>query len=94
MSQLGGKVTTAKENFEEIDEGNKSLTFNLFDEDVGKQYKILKAKLKVSDKDNGGAVAKWIYEYEKLNQNIPTPNGYIDFVTKVTKDVDAHLITA
>ncbi|XP_027337091.1 MLP-like protein 43 [Abrus precatorius] len=89
---VDGKVTTCKENFEAIDARNKSLTFNLFAGDVGKLYKILKGHLQVVDKDDGTAVAKWTYEYEKINENVPTPYAYLDFVAKVTKDVDAHLI--
>ncbi|KAK7304540.1 hypothetical protein VNO77_42421 [Canavalia gladiata] len=91
---VDGKVTTCKEKIEVIDAQNKSLTFNLFDGDVGKLYKILKGHLEVIDKDDGSAIAKWTYEYEKVNEDIPPPYGYLDFVAKITKDVDAHLIKA
>lgn len=90
---VGGKVVSCKEHFEEIDHANKTLTFNLFDGDVAEKYKILKAKLNVVDKGTG-ALAKWTYEYEKLRQDVPPPQVYLDFATKVTKDVDAHLIKA
>ncbi|KAK7304541.1 hypothetical protein VNO77_42422 [Canavalia gladiata] len=91
---VDGKVTTCKEKIEVIDPRNKSLTFDLFDGDVGKVFKILKAHLEVIDKDDGSAIAKWTYEYEKVNEDIPPPYGYLDFVTKITKDVDAHLLKA
>ncbi|XP_054808774.1 MLP-like protein 34 [Prosopis cineraria] len=86
-------VEKCKEHFEEIDHENKSLAFNLFDGDVGDKYKSLKAKLQVTDKGNG-ALAKWTYEYEKLREEVPPPQAYLDFATKVTKDVDAHLMNA
>ncbi|KAJ1427923.1 START-like domain superfamily [Sesbania bispinosa] len=89
-----GKVTTCKKEFEVIDPQNKSFTFNLFDGDVSQQYKMLKVHLQVIEKDDGGAVAKWTYEYEKVNDDIPPPYGYLDFSTRITKDVDAHLIKA
>lgn len=76
-----------------IDRENKTLTFNLFDGDLGEQYKSLKAKLQVIEKGNG-ALAKWTYEYEKAREDVPPPHAYLDFATKVTKDVDAHLIKA
>ncbi|XP_028767112.1 MLP-like protein 43 [Neltuma alba] len=56
-------------------------------------YKSLKAKLQVADKGSG-ALAKWTYEYEKLSQEVPPPQAYLDFVTTVTKDLDAHLTKA
>ncbi|XP_028767196.1 MLP-like protein 34 [Neltuma alba] len=90
---IGDKVVNCKEHFEEIDHENKSLTFNLFDGDVGEKYKSLKAKLQVAEKGSG-ALAKWTYEYEKLSPEVPPPQGYLDFATKVTKDIDAHLIKA
>ena len=89
-----GKLVTCKENFEAIDEQNKSLTFNLFDGDVSQQYKTLKGHLQVTDKHNGGAVAKWTYEYEKVREDIVPPCAYLDLATKFTKDADAHLIKA
>ncbi|XP_028798320.1 MLP-like protein 43 [Neltuma alba] len=88
-----GKVETCKESFEEIDHENKSCTFNLFDGAIGEKYKSLKAKLQVADKGSG-ALAKWTYEYDKLSQEVPPPQAYLDFVTKVTKDLDAHLTKA
>ncbi|KAI9094461.1 hypothetical protein K1719_026686 [Acacia pycnantha] len=90
---LGGKVVSCKEHFEEIDHANKTFTFNLFDGDVAEKYKSLKSKLQVVDKGSG-ALAKWTYEYEKLRPDVPPPQAYLDFATKVTKDVDAHLIKA
>ncbi|KAI9082145.1 hypothetical protein K1719_035885 [Acacia pycnantha] len=90
---LGGKVVSCKEHFEEIDHANKTCTFNLFDGDVAENYKSLKEKFQVVDKGSG-ALVKWTYEYEKLRPDVPPPQAYLDFVTKVTKDVDAHLIKA
>ncbi|KAK7304543.1 hypothetical protein VNO77_42424 [Canavalia gladiata] len=91
---IDGKVTTCKEKIESINPETKSATFVLFDGDVGKLYKILKAHLEVIDKDDSNAIVKWTYEYEKLNEDVPSPNGYMDFITKLTRDVDAHLLKA
>ncbi|XP_027336046.1 MLP-like protein 28 [Abrus precatorius] len=91
---VDGKVASCKESIEVIDAQNKSLTFNIYDGDVAKQYKILKAHLQVIDQGDGSAVAKWTYEFEKVNEDIKPPYAYLEFVTKVTKDVDDHLIKA
>ncbi|TKY68511.1 MLP protein [Spatholobus suberectus] len=89
---VDGKVTHAKESIEAVDEQNKSITFNLYDGDVSEQYKFFKIHIQVTDKDDGNAVIKWTFEYEKINEDIPPPYGYLDYVTKLTKDVDVHLL--
>ncbi|KAF1889276.1 hypothetical protein Lal_00024599 [Lupinus albus] len=71
-----GKVITCKEKIEFIDEEKKSITFDLFEGDVSQYYKILKINLHVIDKNGGGAIAKWIVEYEKVDENVKPPNGY------------------
>ncbi|KAK4263974.1 hypothetical protein QN277_029318 [Acacia crassicarpa] len=92
---IDGKAVKCKERIEVYDEANNIITFDLFEGDVKEQFKSFKMTLKVSDKvAGGGAVAKWIIEYEKLNRAIPDPKGYLDYVTYVTKDADAHLVTA
>lgn len=89
-----GKLTQAKESIEAIDEQNKSITFNLYDGDVSEQYKFFKINIQVTDKDDGIAVIKWTIEYEKINEEIPYPYGYLDYVTKLTEDVNAHILKA
>lgn len=82
-----------KERIEVCDEANNILTFDLFEGDVKEKYKSFKITLKVSDKvAGGGAIAKWTVGYEKLNEGIPDPKGYLDYLTNVTKDADAHLL--
>ncbi|KAF7808712.1 MLP-like protein 43 [Senna tora] len=54
---------------------------------------MLKVKCKVVEKGEG-AIAKWSAQYEKVNEGIPPPQDHLDFLTKLTKDVDAHLLKA
>lgn len=89
-----GKVQTLKESIEVIDEQNKSATFSVFDGEVSKNYKTLKINLQVIDKDDTDGVAKWTFDYEKLNENIAPPYHFLDYITEITKDVDAHLLKA
>ncbi|XP_057443933.1 MLP-like protein 43 [Lotus japonicus] len=91
---IDGKVTTCKENIEVLDEEKKSMTFNLFEGDVEQHYKILKINLQVIDKDDGGAIAKWSIEYEKVNENVEPPYGYLGYLTKLSKDTDDHILKA
>ncbi|OIW01981.1 hypothetical protein TanjilG_14012 [Lupinus angustifolius] len=91
---IDDKVITSKEKIEFIDEEKKSITFDLFEGDVSQYYKILKINLQVIDKDDGGAIAKWTVEYEKVDENVEPPNGYLEFLTKITKDSNHHLLNA
>ncbi|KAI9079821.1 hypothetical protein K1719_038231 [Acacia pycnantha] len=87
---VGGKVVKFKEKIEAYDEENNLVTFDLFEGEIQEQYKSLKITLKVTDKEgSGGGVAKWIVEYEKLNEGIPDPTAYVDLVTNIGKDVRA-----
>ncbi|XP_061375443.1 MLP-like protein 43 [Gastrolobium bilobum] len=92
---IEGKKTSLKEKIEAIDDANKLITYSLSDGEISGSYKSLKFTLQVIEKANGGLV-KWTLQYEKLKQNIvaASPDSYMDFVAKVTKDIDAHLVKA
>ena len=85
---------TCNERFEELDEENKSVKVELFEGDVGEEFKSFKFIVKVTDKEGGGSIAKWSFFYEKIHEGIPDPKGYLDLATSMTKDVDAHLLGA
>ncbi|KAL4359895.1 hypothetical protein S245_027626 [Arachis hypogaea] len=91
---IDGKVTTCKETIESIDENNKTIKFNLFNGDISQQYKILKLSIQEIDNSNGSVSAKWTLEYEKINDNVEAPYGYLEFYDKCTKEMDAHLLKA
>ncbi|XP_027362122.1 MLP-like protein 43 [Abrus precatorius] len=92
---IEGKKTSAKEKIEAIDDHNKTITYSLFDGEVSESYKSFKVTLQTIDKEIGGLV-KWTIAYEKLRENITasSPDSYLDFAIKVTKDIDAHLVKA
>ena len=89
-----GKVSTCKESIEAIDEQNKSITFNLYDGDISQHYKFFKNTLQVIEKNDGSASAKWTIEFEKINEDVETPYGYLEFLDKCSKDMDGHLLKA
>ncbi|CAJ2657154.1 unnamed protein product [Trifolium pratense] len=87
---IDGEVHTCNESVEEIDEQNKKITYKLFGGDI-ENYKVFKLILEVTDKDNH-AVVKWTIEYEKINEDVDTPNGWMDYLSKSTRDIDGHLL--
>ncbi|CAL5196485.1 unnamed protein product [Lathyrus oleraceus] len=89
---IDGEVHTCDESIEEVDEHNKKITWKVFGGDIDKQYKVFKLILEATDKADGTAVAKWTVEYEKISEDINPPNGYIDLIFKITRDVDANLV--
>ncbi|OIV99094.1 hypothetical protein TanjilG_32353 [Lupinus angustifolius] len=92
---VDGEVIQAKENFEVIDEENKTLVMNVFDGHVSEKYKLFKLTLQLNDdKDNDGAIVKWTIDYEKINRDIAAPYGHLGFLNKTTEDIDAHLLKA
>ncbi|XP_054824041.1 MLP-like protein 34 [Prosopis cineraria] len=91
---VDGKVVTCKERIEEIDEENKSLKVDFFEGDVKEQHNSFKFIIKATDKEGGGAIAKWSFHYEKIHDEISDPKGYLDMAAAVTKDIDAYLLSA
>ncbi|CAJ2657165.1 MLP-like protein 28 [Trifolium pratense] len=89
---IDGKVHTCYEIIEEVDEQNKKSTFKLFGGDIDEDYKVFKLILEVIDKRDGSATVKWTIEYEKSNEDIDPPNGWMDYLNKLTRDVDAHIV--
>ncbi|CAI8605509.1 unnamed protein product [Vicia faba] len=91
---IEGKKVSAKEKIEAIDDDNKTLTYSLFDGEVSENYKSFKSTIQVIDKEHGGGIVKWTFEYEKLNEDITgaSPDSYLALAEKVTKDIDAHLV--
>ena len=89
-----GKVSTCKESIEAIDEQNKSITYNLFDGDISQHYKVFKLILQVIENTGGGASVKWTIEYEKINEDVEPPYGYMEYLDKGTKEIAGHLLKA
>nr|AAD50376.1 ripening related protein [Glycine max] len=91
---IDGKVTTCKESIESVDEENKTINYKLFDGDIDNQFKVFKLIFQAIDKENDSAIIKWTIEYERIGEEVDPPYGYIEYVHKCTKDIDAHLLKA
>ncbi|AET02686.1 putative START-like domain-containing protein [Medicago truncatula] len=88
---IDGEVHTCNEQVEEVDEENKKITFKLFGGDI-ENYKVFNVILEVIIKDNGSSAVRWTIGYEKKNEDIDTPNGWMDYLSKCTRDIDGHLV--
>ncbi|KAH8500620.1 hypothetical protein Peur_042456 [Populus x canadensis] len=89
---IDGKPEVFKEKVE-VDEVNKSVSLIAVGGHVLEQYKSYKITLKTVSMAEGGVV-KILLDYEKLKPDDPPPNKYLDFVIKVVKDIDEHLVKA
>lgn len=87
-----GNVETLKEKVE-IDEANKKVTLTALEGHCLDLYRTYKVIFQIVPKSEGGSV-KVTIEYEKLNENVPPPTKYIDFIVNLFKDIDAHALKA
>ncbi|XP_016168824.1 MLP-like protein 31 [Arachis ipaensis] len=90
-----GKVVTCNETIDIIDEQKYLVIYNLFDGDISKNYKVFKLAFQVSDNsNNSGTLVTWSVEYEKINNDVEAPYGYMEYLDKSTKEIDAYLLKA
>nr|GMD19853.1 MLP-like protein 423 [Ipomoea batatas] len=83
---LGGNVI-AKDKIDAVDEENRSVTFALIGGEVTNYFKSFRATLQAC-----GNSVKWTLEYEKANDNVPTPHSHVEFLMNVARDVDEYLL--
>lgn len=83
----------AKEIIEAIDEANNSITFRVIGGDLMKEYKTFLLTILVTPEGTGSNV-HWILEYEKISDEVAHPETLREFVSDVSKDLDAHLCAA
>ncbi|WVZ02388.1 hypothetical protein V8G54_023194 [Vigna mungo] len=74
-----------------VDEANKRITYKLFNGDIDHQFKIFKLIFQAIEGD-GNAVIKWTIEYERVDEEVDPPYGYIECLHKCTRDIDDNLL--
>lgn len=72
-----------------MDDENRSITFNIFDGDVMKDFKSYKMIVQAIPKENG-CLAKWTAVYEKAREDVPDPLHYRELVGTVIEDIETH----
>ncbi|RZC58188.1 hypothetical protein C5167_005495 [Papaver somniferum] len=87
-----GKEMTVKNRVTSFDKEKRSITVEVFEGEVMKNYKSLSAKLDVVPKKyaaGNGILVKWSLEFEKVNDDIPNPTAYLDALRVTTKEVSS-----
>ncbi|KAK3032220.1 hypothetical protein RJ639_036150 [Escallonia herrerae] len=85
--QMGKEVS--KQIIEAIDMENKTVVYKLIEGDVMELYKSFTIILHVDTKGEHNLVT-WTFENEKMNEGIQDPTNIMDFLVKVTKDIETH----
>ncbi|KAJ7942973.1 MLP-like protein 28 [Quillaja saponaria] len=73
-----------------LNDEDKSVTLIGFEGDAMQEYKIWKVVFHANPKGEGSSLVKVSIEYEKIKEEIPTPNNYLNFMVNVIKDIEAH----
>ncbi|KAK2989943.1 hypothetical protein RJ640_013867 [Escallonia rubra] len=68
---------------------NKTVVYKLIEGDIMELYKSFTVTLHVDTKGENNLVT-WTFEYEKVNEGIQDPTNIMDFLVKVTKDIETH----
>ncbi|KAI3433154.1 Bet_v_1 domain-containing protein [Psidium guajava] len=89
---VDGKSEVFKEKVE-FDDDNMSFTLHGTEGHVFDAWKVFKPACKLVPKEQG-SVAKLSIEYEKYKASDPKPDKYMAFFIDMTKDIDAHVLSA
>ncbi|KAJ4709984.1 MLP-like protein 28 [Melia azedarach] len=90
---VGGRKETYKEIIETNDE-TRSVALVGLEGDVFKHYKSWKPIITATPKaDGSGSVLTLTLEYEKLNEDVPVPHEYLDFMVRINKDLGEYLVS-
>ncbi|KGN57832.1 kirola [Cucumis sativus] len=91
------QVVSEKWLIRAVDDAKKCIIYEAIEGDLQKYYKVLRAKLEVvhgrSSKIGRGSFAKWTIEFEKANENVPSPDSHMEIFVKISKGVDAYCLS-
>ncbi|KAJ7942984.1 Major latex-like protein [Quillaja saponaria] len=73
-----------------LNDEDKSVTLIGFEGDVMQEYKTWKVVFHANPKGEGSSLVKVSIECEKIKEEIPAPNNYLNFMVNVIKDIEAH----
>ncbi|KAJ7942981.1 MLP-like protein 28 [Quillaja saponaria] len=86
---IDGRPEEVKEKVVLNDE-DKSVTMIGLEGHAMQEYKTINVVLHANPKGEGSSLVKVRIEYEKIKEDIPTPNNYLNFFVNLTKDIEAH----
>ncbi|KAG6581209.1 MLP-like protein 34, partial [Cucurbita argyrosperma subsp. sororia] len=91
---FGHQLRVEKWAIRAVDDVKKYLIYEAVEGDVLKQFKVLRVKVEAvnggSTKVRGGNFTKWTVEFEKANENVASPQNYLELFVKIAKGVDAY----
>ncbi|KAG6581208.1 MLP-like protein 34, partial [Cucurbita argyrosperma subsp. sororia] len=77
-----------------VDDVKKYIVYEAVEGEALKQFKVLRAKVEAinggSTKVGGGNFTKLTIEFEKANENVASPEIYLELFVKIAKGVDAY----
>ncbi|KAI4385872.1 hypothetical protein MLD38_003861 [Melastoma candidum] len=86
---LEGKSRTAKDKVS-FDDEDKSVTMDIIEGDVLKEFKSFKIVMKASAKADGKSRVIWSYDFEKISESVALPVSYLIIYEKLTREVESH----
>lgn len=78
-----------KHRVEAIDEEEKQVTYKVVEGDLLKDFKIFVVNVHV-DTSGVDNIVTWSFDYEKVDETVKDPTTYLDFVLRLTKDIETH----
>ncbi|CAI9279968.1 unnamed protein product [Lactuca saligna] len=89
-----GKEKVVKEVIQAIDDGRRSLCFKVIGGDLMQAYKTFLVTIHVDTMGEENLVT-WIFDYEKLKENVEDPHTLMDLCLSVTKDIEnSHIVNS
>lgn len=85
----GNHPVITKDRIDFVDEQKKRITFEIIEGDITKHFKSFKATLEANVDTK---IVKWTLEYEKANENVPSPIAHLQFLITLAKEVDSYLL--
>ncbi|RZC61299.1 hypothetical protein C5167_023060 [Papaver somniferum] len=73
---IGSRSRPAKARLTAFDKEKKSVGYNVVDGEVMNYYEVLTVKLDVVGGAGNGSLVKWSLEFEKVNNDVPSPTAY------------------
>ncbi|RZC88500.1 hypothetical protein C5167_016300 [Papaver somniferum] len=90
---LDGLRHTLKERTVAVNDESKSITWNFYGGELMNYYKSFGFKLvSVTPKGEGRCSVKWAVEFEKANEDVPSPTAYINLLDKITQGLPSQLL--
>ncbi|VVA94302.1 unnamed protein product [Arabis nemorensis] len=89
-----GEPRMSKDRIETMDLEKKVIQWRVLEGPLKREYKSFLKTMKVNPKQEGpGSVVKWNVKYVRIDENVPHPEGILQFLLEVTKEFDRYLLS-